>query len=203
LEGLARTHGIYLVVGLTEKDPRHGSLYCSMMYFSPQGYLGSHRKLKPTGVERLVWAEGRKEDLQCFETPVGRIGGLICWENYMPQARWALYQKGIQLYLAPTADARPTWIATMQHIACESRCFVLGCNQFFRQQDYPTQLQAHTQHTEDIICRGGSVIVSPLGEILAGPLWDQEGVLSATLDMKDIIRAKMDFDPIGHYGFEG
>ncbi|MEL6698315.1 MAG: carbon-nitrogen hydrolase family protein [Bacteroidota bacterium] len=203
VESLAQAHQVYLIIGVTERQSTNGSLYCSMMYFSPQGYMGTHRKLKPTGIERLVWAEGKKEELHCFDTPLGKIGGLICWENYMPQARWSLYEKGVEIYLAPTADARSTWVASMQHIACESRSFVLASNQFFRRADYPPEWTPYAQSEEDVICRGGSVIVSPLGEIMEGPLWDQEGVLRATLDMPDIIRAKMDFDPVGHYRFDG
>ena len=136
-----------------------------------------------------------------LETEIGRIGGLICWENYMPLARMALYGKGVELYLAPTADSRDTWQSTLRHIACEGRCFVLGCNQFVAKSMYPPDLDG----LEDLasqpenLCRGGSVIISPLGEVLAGPLYDQEGMLFADLDLAQIAQSKFDFDVTGHY----
>jgi len=174
LERMAKTNGVFLMTGVTERDALNGSLYCTTLYISPTaGYLGKHRKIKPTGVERLVWAEGHGADvLTTVPTEWGRVGGLICWENYMPLARMAIYQQGVQVYVAPTADARETWPATMQHIACEGRCFVLGCNQFFRRDDYPEEFRSFAAEGEDVICRGGSVIVSPQGQIIAGPLWD-------------------------------
>ncbi|OIN56700.1 carbon-nitrogen hydrolase family protein [Arsenicibacter rosenii] len=201
LEKIAGRYGVWLVVGITERDPVNGSLYCTSVYVSPsEGLLGKHRKIKPTGVERLVWAEGGADSLKAFMTEIGTLGGLICWENYMPLARMAMYRQGVEIYIAPTADSRPTWTATMQHIACEGRCYVLGCNQFFRVEDYPAAYrEGIADSTEDIICRGGSVIVSPQGEILAGPLWDQEGVLVADLDLDEVIKSKLDFDVIGHY----
>ena len=131
LEEVSRKHNIYLIIGVTEREASSGSLYCSMLYISPKkGLLGVHRKIKPTGTERLIWAEGSGDSLVTFDTAIGRMGGLICWENYMPQARMAMYSKGVQIYIAPTADARDSWIDTMRHIALEGRCFVLGCNQF-------------------------------------------------------------------------
>ncbi len=201
LEHLACQYGVWLVVGITERDAVNGSLYCTSVYLSPtEGLLGKHRKIKPTGIERLVWAEGGGDGLQAFDTPVGKLGGLICWENYMPLARMAMYRQGVSVYIAPTADARPTWTATMQHIACEGRCYVLGCNQFFRMDDYPEAYRdAVADSAEPVSCRGGSVIVSPQGEIIAGPLWDQEGVLTADIDLDEVIKSKLDFDVIGHY----
>ncbi len=201
LERMAREHGVFLVTGVTERDAVNGSLYCTMLYLSPtHGYLGKHRKIKPTGVERLVWAEGHGPDvLTTVPTELGRLGGLICWENYMPLARMAIYQQGVQIYIAPTADARDTWPATMQHIACEGRLFVLGCNQFFRRDDYPAEFRSLVAEDEAVICRGGSVIVSPQGKFVAGPLWDEAGVLVAELDLDEVIASKLDFDVIGHY----
>jgi nitrilase len=136
-----------------------------------------------------------------YETAVGRIGGLICWENYMPLARMALYRQGVELYLAPTADARDTWQATLRHIACEGRCFVLGCNQYVTKDLYPTDLEGiqDLDGQPEVMCRGGSVIVSPLGEVLAGPLYDREGMLVAELDLAEVVRARYDFDVVGHY----
>ncbi|AKD55280.1 carbon-nitrogen hydrolase family protein [Spirosoma radiotolerans] len=201
LEQIARDNGVYLAIGITERDSLNGSLYCTLMYISPtDGYLGKHQKIKPTGVERLVWAEGTgKDSLQTFDTTVGRMGGLICWENYMPLARMRIYQQAPQLYLAPTADARQTWPATLQHIACEGRCFVLGCNQYFTRDDYPEEYQSMLTDDELVLSKGGSAIVSPQGEFIAGPLWNEEGILIADLDLDEVLKSKLDFDVIGHY----
>lgn len=200
----AHSAGVHLAIGVIERDSQisGSTLYCSLLYFDPQGnILGKHRKLKPTGSERLIWGEGDGSTLTVLPTELGRIGGLICWENYMPLARMAMYSKGVEIYLAPTADQRETWQATMRHIACEGRCFVLGCNQFVTKDMYPLSLQEHPDLTSqaDVMCRGGSVIISPLGEVLAGPLYDQEGILYADLDMGEIVRSKVDFDAVGHY----
>ena len=190
----------YLVIGVTEKDKTSDTLYCTLLYFAPSGeLLGKHRKLKPTAAERILWGEGDGRDLNVYDTSLGKIGGLICWENYMPLARMALYQQGIEIYLAPTADARDTWQATLTHIACESRCYVLGCNQFVTQDHYPEFLKAEVKDQPMVMSRGGSVILSPLGKTLAGPLFDKEGILCAELDHREIVKAKLDFDVIGHY----
>jgi len=196
--------GIHLAIGIIERDSTYsrGTIYCTLLHFGPDGrLLGKHRKLKPTGAERLIWGEGDGSTLHVLNTTVGRIGGLICWENYMPLARMALYQQGVELYLAPTADSRDTWQATLRHIACEGRCFVLGCNQYVTKDMYPTDLPCLSELAAqpDVMCRGGSVIVSPLGEVIAGPLYDQEGILYADLDMGEIVRGKLDFDVAGHY----
>jgi nitrilase len=197
---IARQNGVILIIGVTEIGESGGTLFCSLLYFSPEGQLlHRHRKIKPTAAERIVWGEGRGDDLQVLNTPVGRIGGLICWENYMPLARMALYEQNIQIYLAPTADQRDTWQSTIQHIACEGRCYVLSANQFVRKDQYPKRFQAELQSQPEILSRGGSAILSPLGEILAGPLWDQEGMLLATVNLDDITKARMDFDVAGHY----
>ena len=200
----ARQAGVYLAIGVIERDNQfsQGTLYCTLLYFGPDGQLlGKHRKLKPTGAERLIWGEGDGSTLTVIETELGKIGGLICWENYMPLARMAMYSKGVELYLAPTADARDTWQATLRHIACEGRCFVLGCNQFLTKDMYPSDLEVLNELDEqpDVMCRGGSVIISPFGEVLAGPLFDREGMLFAELDLSEVVRAKFDFDVVGHY----
>ena len=201
IEQIARENNVYLAIGVTERDALNGSLYCTLVYVSPtEGYLGKHQKIKPTGVERLVWAEGTGADsLRVFDTEIGRMGGLICWENYMPLARMSLYQQAPQLYLAPTADARPTWPATLQHIACEGRCFVLGSNQFFSRSDYPSAYQDFLDEDDLVLSRGGSAIISPQGDFIAGPLWDKEGILIANLDLDEVLKSKLDFDVIGHY----
>lgn len=196
---MAREHSVYLVIGVIERAG--GTLYCTALFFNPAGELmGKHRKVMPTAAERLVWGYGDGSTLPVFETEIGRLGAVICWENYMPLLRMAMYQKGIQLYCAPTADARDTWIASMRHIACEGRCFVLSANQFARRCDYPDDYPIEgVQDSQAVLCRGGSLIVSPLGDVLAGPAFDGETVLVADLDLGEIIRGKYDFDVVGHY----
>ena len=199
-----REAGVYLAIGVIERDSQfsRGTLYCTLLYFGPDGrIMGKHRKLKPTGAERLIWGEGDGSTLTVLHTEVGRIGGLICWENYMPLARMAMYAKGVEVYLAPTADARDTWQATLRHIACEGRCFVLGCNQYVTKSMYPDDMEGleDLAGEPEVMCRGGSVILSPMGEVLAGPLYDEEGTLFAQLDMGEVARGKLDFDVVGHY----
>jgi len=196
----AQQAGIYLAVGVVEREG--GTLYCTTIYLGPDGsLLGKHRKLKPTGSERLIWGEGDASTLTALKTEYGTIGGLICWENYMPLARMAMYQQRVDLYLAPTADSRDTWQATLQHIACEGRCFVLGCNQFVTKDLYPADLPGIEELAgqPQVMCRGGSVIISPLGEVIAGPLYGEEGILYAKLDLAEVERGKFDFDVVGHY----
>ena len=201
---VARETGVTLCVGVIERDSAYsrGTLFCTLLYFGPDGsLLGKHRKLKPTAAERLIWGEGDGSTLTAVDTPLGKVGGRICWENYMPLARMAMYGMGVELYLAPTADARPRWQSTLQHIALEGRCFVLGCNQFVRRDMYPDDLEIKDELLAwpETLCRGGSAIYDPLGEVVAGPLWDQEGILSAELDLTALARAKFDFDVTGHY----
>lgn len=199
-----RENNVYVALGVIEKDGEfsHGTLYCTILYLGPDGsLLGKHRKLKPTAGERLIWGEGDGSTLTVVPTEIGRIGGLICWENYMPLARMAMYGKGVEIYLAPTADQRDSWQATLRHIACEGRCFVLGCNQYVSKDMYPEDLVGikDLESQPNIICRGGSAIISPLGEIIAGPLYDEEGILYAELDLGEVARGKLDFDVVGHY----
>jgi nitrilase len=196
--------GVYLAIGVIERDGdfSRGTVYCTLLYFDPDGKLmGKHRKLKPTGSERLIWGEGDGSTMPVFSTTIGNMGGLICWENYMPLARMAMYGKGVEIYFAPTADSRETWQATMKHIALEGRCFVLGCNQFVTKEMYPSDLETFKELSiqPDVMCRGGSVIVSPFGEVMAGPLYDKESILYAVLDLSEIAKAKLDFDVVGHY----
>lgn len=200
----ARQAEVYLAVGVVERDSQfsRGTLYCTLLYFGPDGrLLGKHRKLKPTGGERLIWGEGDGSTLTVVDTEFGKVGGLICWENYMPLARMAMFGKGVDIYLAPTADARDTWQATLRHIACEGRCFVLGCNQFVEKGMYPDDLEGlgELEDQPDVLCRGGSAVVSPMGEVLAGPLYDQEGTLLADLDLGEVVRGRFDLDVAGHY----
>ncbi len=200
----AREAGVFAAIGVIERDSTfsRGTLYCTLVYFGPHGeLLGKHRKLKPTGSERLIWGEGDGSTLTVIDTPFGRVGGLICWENYMPLARMAMYGKGLDIYLAPTADSRDSWHASMRHIACESRCFVLSCNQFMTKDMYPEEIRnlEELKDQPDIITRGGSAIISPFGEVIEGPLYDRDGILYAELDMAEVVRARVDFDVTGHY----
>ena len=195
----SRDSGIHLVVGVIERDG--GTLYCTILFFSPEaGYLGKHRKLMPTAAERLIWGYGDGSTLPVYETPLGRLGGVICWENYMPMLRMAMYSKNIQLYCAPTADSRETWLPTMRHIAFEGRCFVLTSCQFLRRRDLPADIPNEISDEPDaVLMGGGSAIIDPLGRVLAGPCFDEETILCAELDLDEIARGKYDFDVTGHY----
>jgi nitrilase len=199
LGAAAKDANAYLVIGVVERDG--GTLYCSVLFFGPDGQLmGKHRKLMPTAAERVAWGQGDGSTMPVFQTPIGRLGAVICWENYMPLMRMHMYAQGIQLYCAPTADDRDTWLATMTHIALEGRCFVLGCNQFAIRGDYPADYPAiQGNEPAAVMSRGGSCIIDPLGRILAGPDFDGPTILVADLDLDDIVRAKFDFDVVGHY----
>jgi nitrilase len=199
LAAIAAANKIYVVIGVIERDG--GTLYCTVLFFSPDGaFMGKHRKLMPTGSERLIWGFGDGSTMPVFDTPLGKVGAVICWENYMPLMRAAHYAKGIEIYCAPTADGRDTWFATMRHIAVEGRCFVLSCNQFARRSDYPADYAGEPGgDAARVMCRGGSCIIGPLGDILAGPNYEGEAVLLADLDMSHIARGKYDFDVVGHY----
>ncbi len=200
LAKLAKETKTYIAIGVTEKDKVSDTLYCTLLYFSPEGKLiHKHRKIKPTAAERIIWGEGNGSDLNVLNTSIGKIGGLICWENYMPLARTALYEQGLEIYLAPTADCRDSWQATLTHIACESRSYVLGCNQYIIKENYPEDLQKLVAEELPVNCTGGSVIISPLGKVIAGPLFDTEGILYAEIDHREIVKSKMDMDVIGHY----
>ena len=198
LAQIAADAALFLVVPVVERDG--GTLYCTALFFSPEGYLGKHRKLMPTAAERNVWGFGDGSTLPVFETPLGRLGAVICWENYMPLLRMAMYAKGVQIWCAPTADGRDTWLPTMQHVALEGRCFVLSCNQYTRRRDFPRDLPNElAENLDDVVATGGSCIIGPLGQVLAGPARDGEEILFADLDRGDIARGKFDFDVVGHY----
>ena len=189
-----------LAVGVVEKEDKSGTLYCTLFYFASDGsFIGKHRKLKPTGSERLIWGDGDGSTMPVFDNGFGIYGGLICWENYMPLARMAMYQQGVEIYLAPTADCRDSWQLTMQHIATEGRCFVLGCNQLITRDAYPEDILRLVSDPSTIACSGGSVIIAPGGEVLAGPILNEEGTLYANLDIEEVIRGKYEFDVAGHY----
>ena len=199
LSEAAQANNIYLVIGVIERDG--GTLYCTVLFFSPEGVLlGKHRKLMPTAMERLIWGFADGSTMPVIDTPIGKVGAVICWENYMPLLRMNMYAKGVQLYCAPTADDRDTWIPTMQHIALEGRCFVLACCQHIKRGAYPDNYPAvQSSDPETVLIRGGSCIVNPLGQILAGPNYEGECILTADIDLGDIARGKYDFDVTGHY----
>src|SRR5438105_15688283 len=189
----AAPHGAYVVIGVIERDG--GTCYCTVLFFGPDGsLLGKHRKLMPTAMERLVWGMGDGSTMPVFDTAVGKLGAVICWENYMPLLRMAMYGKGIQLYCAPTADDRDTWMPTMQHVALEGRCFVLTACQHLRRGDCPADYAAvQGDDPKTVIMRGGSAIIGPLGQILAGPVFNEDAILLADVDLAEIARGKYDF----------
>ncbi len=194
----AKDAKLHLVAGVIERDG--GTLYCSVLFFAPDGrLLGKHRKLMPTASERLVWGFGDGSTLPVFDTPAGRLGAVICWENYMPMLRMAMYGKGIQIYCAPTADTRDSWLPTMRHIAVEGRCFVLSCCQYLTRADCPPNYALDIEAPGGVLMRGGSCIVGPFGDVLAGPDFSGECILTADLDLTEIARGKYDLDVVGHY----
>ena len=202
LGDVARANGVWLVTGVTEMDPeRPGTLYNTLLYHAPDGSLARrHRKLVPTNHERLVWGQGDGAGLRAFDTGLGRLGGLICWENYMPLARHALYESGIEIYVASTADDGDAWQATLVHLARESRAFVVSPCHFQRAASYPPDFPlARELDGIGLIGRGGSAVLAPDGSYLAGPLYDEEGILYAELDPARLLEERQRFDPAGHY----
>ncbi len=196
LAAAARDAGIWLAVGVNELE--RGTLYNSLLLYAPDGTLAlHHRKLVPTNHERLVWGQGDGRGLETVETGAGRVGGLICWENLMPLARFALYERGVEIYLAPTADDSEDWHDSIRHIARESRAFVLSSCVFQRASSYPDDVPL--AEGGELLGRGGSAILAPDGTYLAGPLWDEEGILYADLDPAVLYAARQRFDPAGHY----
>jgi len=195
----AAANRAYVVIGVIEREL--GTCYCTALFFGPDGrLLGKHRKLMPTAMERMIWGFGDGSTLTVVDSPYGRIGSVICWENYMPMLRMAMYAKDVALYCAPTADDRDTWLPTMQHVALEGRCFVLTACQIIRKKDFPDSMRVTLGDSPDaLLMRGGSAIISPLGKVLAGPHFGEETILTATLDLNDIGRGKFDFDVVGHY----
>lgn len=203
LAELAKELQVYLSIGVTEKNGNglDGTLHCSNLFFGPEGYLGRHRKLKPTAGERVIWGEDDGSTMTVIDTPYGKMGSLICWENYMPLARMAMYLKGVNLYIVPTADQREVYQATLRHIAFEGRCFVIASNQYVEKSMYPTDLKYYKdlESQPEVMCRGGSCIINPYGEYVAGPLFDRAGILTAEVDLDQISQSKFDWDPTGHY----
>ena len=198
----ARDNGVWLVTGINEVDPeRPSTIYNTLLYHAPDGLLVlKHRKLVPTNHERLIWGQGDGGGLRAIPTPIGRVGGLICWENYMPLARFALYESGVEIYVASTADDGAAWQATLVHIARESRAFVVAPSHFQRASAYPDDFALRELIADaDVIGRGGSAILAPDGSYLAGPLYDEEGILYAELDPARLWEERQRFDAAGHY----
>ncbi|WHS57812.1 carbon-nitrogen hydrolase family protein [Pseudomonas sp. G2-4] len=197
LAGLSARTRSSLVLGVIE---RAGStLYCTALYFEPEaGLVAKHRKLMPTGTERLIWGKGDGSTLPVIDSQVGRLGAAVCWENMMPLLRTAMYAKGVEVWCAPTVDEREMWQVTMRHIAHEGRCFVISACQV---QASPQALGIDVAHwpAERPLIAGGSVIVGPMGDVLAGPLKGSAGLLTAEIDTDELVRARYDYDVVGHY----
>jgi nitrilase len=200
---VARDNGVWLVTGVNEVDPnRPGTIYNSLLYHSPTGDLAlHHRKLVPTNHERLIWGPGDGRGLRAIPTELGRIGGLVCWENYMPLARFSLYESGVEIYIASTADDGDPWQATLVHIARESRAFVISPCHFQRASAYPEDFPLRDElfDGDEIVGRGGSAILGPDGAYLAGPLYGEEGILYAELEPERLYEERQRFDAAGHY----
>jgi nitrilase len=196
LANIAKENQVYLVIGVVEQGLN--TLYCSVVFYSPQGeFLGKHRKVMPTAAERVIWGQGDGSTLPVFDTEIGKMGAVICWENYMPLLRTHLYSKGIQIYCAPTADSRESWISTIRHIAMEGRCFVLSCCQYLERTNYPENINVDDKN--EILMHGGSCVINPMGQIIAGPVYDKECIITADINLDEVIRGKFDFDVTGHY----
>jgi nitrilase len=198
LSTIAADVAAYLVIGVIERC--ENTLFCSVLFFAPDGqYLGKHRKLIPTAFERVLWGQGDGSTMPVFETPIGKLGAAICWENYMPLYRTFLYARGVQLYCAPTVDDREAWISSMRHIAMEGRCFVFSCCQFATQNDLAQTHKLDINSDTDPLIRGGSCVVNPLGEIIAGPVYNEETIVVADINLEEVIQGKFDLDVTGHY----
>jgi nitrilase len=199
----ARRANAYVAMGVNERDHDSTTIYNTYLYFGPDGaLLGKHRKLMPTGGERLVWGSGDGSTLFVTDTPFGRLGGLTCWENYMPLARAAMYAQGVDIYLAPTWDNSDTWVASLRHIAKEGRMYVIGINFCVKGSDVPSDIPGRDAvygGDADWLSRGNTTIVGPEGDILAGPLVEEEGILIAELDVERAHASRRQFDPVGHY----
>ena len=199
LAATARDNRLHLVVGVIERSG--ATLYCTALMYGPDGrLLGKHRKVMPTAMERLVWGFGDGSTLTVVDSDVGRLGSVICWENYMPMLRMAMYAQGVEIYCAPTVDDRETWLPTMRTIALEGRCFVLSACQFLRRSDCPPDYAAiQGDDPATVLIRGGSCIVDPLGNVLAEPRFGEEAIRFAELDRRVLARGKYDLDVAGHY----
>src|SRR5271169_614488 len=208
LGAIARQNGVWLVIGVQEREQHGGTIYNTVLYFSPDGALaGRHRKLVPTGSERTVWGMGDGSTLRVVDTPFGRLGGLICWENYMPLARFHMYAQGVDLWIAPTLAIGDGWIATLQHLARENRMFVVGVNPVLQVDQIPAVFPhrdqlvppAYLEENGPWLEAGNTAIIAPNGSILAGPVREKEETLIADLDLGAVLAARRHIDPVGHY----
>lgn len=194
---LSRRTGATIVIGVIERG--QSTLYCTALFFDPeQGLVAKHRKLMPTAAERLIWGMGDGSTMPVVQTAAGRASAAICWENHMPLLRTAMYAKGLDIWCAPTVDDRDIWQSSMRHIAHEGRCFLVSACQVLGSPN-ETESAATGWERDRPLIRGGSVIVGPLGDVLAGPLYGSEGLVTAEIDLAEIARARFDFDPVGHY----
>lgn len=201
LISIAKEKQVYVSIGYSERDPLTGTLYNSNMMIGPDGTSMNHRKLKPTGSERVVWGDGNRDFFPVMETPWGNMGNLICWESYMPLARVALYEKGISIYISPNTNDNPEWQDTIRHIAIEGHCYFINCDMIITRKSYPKTLREYDKVKElpEIPCRGGSCVIDPFGHLASECLWDEEGIIYADLDMQKVPASKMEHDVCGHY----
>ena len=201
LAAAAKTHGVYLSMGLSERDAVTATLYNSNVLIAPDGRLVNHRKLKPTGSERVVWGDADRDFFPVMDTPWGPMASMICWESYMPLARAALYEKGVTLYISPNTNDNPEWQHTIRHIAIEGHCFFVNCDMIIPKSSYPEGLEEKdaASRLPDIACRGGSCVIDPFGHAVTDTLWDEEGILYADLDMQQVPASRMEHDVCGHY----
>lgn len=193
--------GVYVSIGYSERDAVTATLYNSNMMIAPDGQMLNHRKLKPTGSERVVWGDADKDYFPVMQTPWGPMGNLICWESYMPLARVALYQKGISLYISPNTNDNEEWQNTIRHIAIEGHCFFINADMYFTREMYPQTASAaeEIRKLPDIVCRGGSCVIDPYGHVVSDTVWDKEEIIYAELDMQKVPASRMEHDVCGHY----
>lgn len=199
----ARKYGVYLSMGVSERDAVTATLYNSNVFIAPDGTVMNHRKLKPTGSERVVWGDADRDFFPVMDTPWGPMGSMICWESYMPLARAALYQKGVTLYISPNTNDNPEWQHTIRHIAIEGHCYFVNCDMIIPKASYPADLsetaRAEIARLPETVCRGGSCVIDPSGHAVTDTLWDEEGILYAELDMQRVPASRMEHDVCGHY----
>lgn len=197
----AKEHGVYISMGYSEKDELTATLYNSNMVIAPDGSMVNHRKLKPTGAERVVWGDADKDFFPVTQTPWGPVGSLICWESYMPLARVALYQKGISIYISPNTNSNEEWQHTIRHIAIEGHCYFINCNQVVKKENYPQTESAAEEIAalKPVACRGGSCVINPFGHAVSQTVWDEEAIIYAELDMQQVPASRMECDACGHY----
>lgn len=201
LRDAAAKAGLFLSIGYSERDAVTGTLYNSNLMISPDGEIMNHRKLKPTGSERVVWGDADRDFFPVMDTPWGPMGNLICWESYMPLARTALYEKGISLYISPNTNDNPEWQDTIRHIAIEGHCYFVNADLYFTRDMYPAGLNCPDEigRLNEIVCRGGSCVIDPFGHAVTEPVWDREEIIFADLDMQKVPASRMEHDVCGHY----